>query len=52
MNPINIICPGCGIDMLIEPEVEEDEEATCGMCGAYLWPTIVCERHGIKGDYE
>jgi hypothetical protein len=44
MNPINIICPGCGRDMLIEPEVMEDDEATCPMCGAWL--------HDEEAPYE
>lgn len=39
MNPINVICETCGIDILIEPEVAEDEAATCPTCKGNLFET-------------
>ena len=32
MSPINIICTSCGMDVLVEPEVELNEDAICPEC--------------------
>ena len=37
MNAINVICYNCGMDMLVEPEVIEEDEAICPNCKAFLW---------------
>ena len=37
MNPINVICESCGRDVLVEPEVMDDDEATCPMCHSTLF---------------
>jgi len=37
MNPSNIICTSCGIDILVEPEVEQDEDAICPECKGPLF---------------
>lgn len=41
MNPIAHICYSCGMDVILEPEVMEEEEAKCYECGDYLfeWAT-------------
>jgi Zn-finger nucleic acid-binding protein len=36
MNPVNIICANCGKDQLVEPEVADNEDATCPDCKGYL----------------
>ena len=37
MNPINVICWSCGTDILVEPEIEDDLDTTCLICGGYLY---------------
>jgi len=37
MNPINVICSTCGKDVLVEPEVYEDDEAIHSDCGGELF---------------
>ena len=36
MNPINLICENCGKDVLVEPEVADNEEARCPECHDYI----------------
>ena len=37
MNLINVICESCGRDVLVEPEVMDDDKATCPMCHSTLF---------------
>ena len=37
MNPTNVICESCGRDVLVEPEVMDDMDATCPMCHSTLF---------------
>ena len=48
MNPINVICPHCGIDQLVEEEVLNDDEATCGKCKKLLFdePSVATNPDG------
>ena len=37
MNPTNVIYESCGRDVIVEPEVMDDDEATCPMCRSTLF---------------
>ena len=32
MNQVNVICPHCGIDVIVEEEVLNDEDVKCTRC--------------------
>ena len=55
MNPINVICETCGIDILIEPEVAEDETATCPTCKGNLFDDLMENSelyHKLEPDFQ
>lgn len=49
MNPINIICDTCGRDVLIEPEVFEEECPMCTYCKGFMfeWDREEYEKKGV-----
>ena len=48
MNAINVICYNCGMDMLVEPEVIEEDEAVCPNCKAFLWERMYYTKKKLK----
>ena len=45
MCPVNLLCPHCGHEELVEPEVMDDDERRCNYCGLLVFDEEDTEHH-------